>query len=86
MAGVLHIELGLKLWIYVLRWLGVVSDCTGIRVENNNRYARYKQYTHMGIPYAHPSHHTLQKYAMYVIPARSRQNDAIIIVIINDNL
>ena len=45
-AWVLHIELGLKIWVYVLRWLAVVSDCTGVRVENDTRPARHKQYTH----------------------------------------
>ena len=55
-VGVFHIELGLKIRVYVLRWLSVVSDCTGARVENDTRHARNKQYT-----YGHcicPPHHT----------------------------
>ena len=55
MAGVLHIELGLKIGVYVLRWLAVVSDSTGARVENDTRPAWHKQYTNnkQGITYAH---------------------------------
>ena len=45
-AGVLHIEFGLKIRIYVLRWLAMVSDCIGARVKNDTRPARHKQYTH----------------------------------------
>ena len=53
---VLHIELGLKIRAYVLRWLAVVSDCTGSLGENDTRSARHKQYTHSThtrIAYAH---------------------------------
>ena len=32
-AGVLHIELGLKIRVYVLRWLAVVRDWTGTRLK-----------------------------------------------------
>ena len=39
--------------VYVLRWLAVVSDCIGARVENDMRPVRHKQYTHTGIAYAH---------------------------------
>ena len=53
MAGVHNIELGLKIRVYVLRWLTVVSDCIGALVENDTRPARHKQYTHRGIAYAH---------------------------------
>ena len=35
-AGVLHMELGLKIHIYVLRLLIVVSDCIGAGVQNDN--------------------------------------------------
>ena len=45
-AGVLHIELGLKIRVYVLRCLVVVSECTGAWVENDTRPARHKQYIH----------------------------------------
>ena len=48
---VLHIELELKIQVYVLRLLAVVSDCTGARIENDTRPAR--QTTHTGIAYAH---------------------------------
>ena len=46
MAGVLHIELGLKIRVYVLRWMAVVGECTGARVENDTRPAGHKQCTH----------------------------------------
>ena len=39
-------ELELKIRVYVLRSLAVVSDCTGALVENDTRPARHKQYTH----------------------------------------
>ena len=39
-------ELGLKIWDCVLRWLAVVSDCTGHRVENDIQCARYRRCTH----------------------------------------
>ena len=55
-AGVLHIELGLKMRVYVLRWLAVISDCTGALVENDTRPARHKQHMHGHRIY--PSHHT----------------------------
>ena len=53
MTGVLHIEQELKIRVYVLRWLAVVSDCTGAPVEDDNRPSKHKQYTHTGIAYAH---------------------------------
>ena len=53
MAGVLHIELALKIWVYVLCGLVVVSDCTGARVEIDTRPARHKNSAHSGIAYAH---------------------------------
>ena len=43
---VLHIELELKIRVYVLCWLAVVSDCIGTLVKNDTRPARHKQYTH----------------------------------------
>ena len=52
-AGVLHMELSLKILIYVLYSLVVDSDCTCARVEANIRRARHKSYTHAqtGITY-----------------------------------
>ena len=51
-------ELGLKIHVYVLRWLTVVSDCTGARVENDARPARRKQFTHgHRICLPHPTTH-----------------------------
>ena len=41
-----QIELGLKMRVYVICRLAVVSDCTGARVENETRPSRHKQYTH----------------------------------------
>ena len=52
MAGVLHIELGLEIRVYVLRRLAVVSDCAGARVENDTRPARHKNSTHTDTTYA----------------------------------
>ena len=49
-------EMGLKIRFYKLRWLAVVSDCTGARVENDTRPARHKQYTHGYCTC--PPHHT----------------------------
>ena len=47
MTVVLRIELVLKIRIFVLRWLAVVSDGTGAWVEINTRCARHKQYAHV---------------------------------------
>ena len=52
-TGVLQIDLGLKMRIYVRCWLHVISDYTSAQDENNTRRARHKQYTHTGIAYAH---------------------------------
>ena len=35
MAGFLHTELELKIWVYVLCWPALFSDCTSGRVENS---------------------------------------------------
>ena len=43
-TGFTSTELALKIRVYVLHGLAVVSDCTGARVENDIRNA--KQYTH----------------------------------------
>ena len=40
------IQLGLKTRVYILRRLGVISDCNDARVENGIRRARHKHYTH----------------------------------------
>ena len=44
--GVLHIDLGLKILVYVLCWLVIDSDCICARFEADIRRARHKQYTH----------------------------------------
>ena len=49
---VFHIELGLKIRVYVLRCLAVVSECTSARVETDSRPTRNKQHTNTGIAYA----------------------------------
>ena len=51
-AGVCHIELELRIRVYILRCVAVISDCTGARVENDTRPARRNRYTHTGIAYA----------------------------------
>ena len=45
-AEVHHIELGLKIRVYVIRRLAVVCDSTCAWTENDNRPARHKQYTY----------------------------------------
>ena len=44
--GVIHMELGLKILVYVLCKLVDDSDCTCPRVEADIRRATSKQYTH----------------------------------------
>ena len=51
-----YTESGLKIRVYILRLLTVVSDCTGARIENDTRPARNKQCTHRHRIY--PSHRT----------------------------
>ena len=45
-AGVLLIELGLKIQVSILHWFAVVSNCRDARVENDTRSSRHEQHTH----------------------------------------
>ena len=75
MAGVLHIQLGLQIRVYALRWLAVVSDCTGARVENDTRPARHKPAhtwaSHMPTS-LHPHTHVTIGYVRHVVHAARR--------------
>ena len=66
MAGILHIELGLTLRVYVILSLVVVSDFTCARVENDTRHA-----WHTGIAYAHLSGTTYLRLHGRYKPCRS---------------
>ena len=54
----LELELGLKMLVYVRRWLAVVSDCTGIRVENETRRARQTVHTRASHMFISCAQHT----------------------------
>ena len=41
------------MWIYVPRRVAIVSDCTGVRVENDIRLARYKHCKYGYLIYVH---------------------------------
>ena len=58
-------QLGLKIRVYFLRWLAVVSDCTCTRVENDTLH---KQYTHGHriCPSRHNTHLWLHGYVCHV--------------------
>ena len=64
--------------MYVLRWLAVLSDCTGALVENDTQRARHNQYTHeLRISPRTVIHHTQSvhglKYALNITPMRIRK-------------
>ena len=55
MAGVFHIKQGLlKIPVYVLRGLAVISNCKGTRVENDIRCTKHTQHTRAShMPFSH---------------------------------
>ena len=56
-SGVFHIELELKIHVYVLYWLEVIRNCTGSWVEEDSWCARQTDNSHnihTGIAYAQP--------------------------------